>query len=107
MFGGPVKPPQIDKVWRAAGRDDVGNKAEFAKAIARGVEKLLCGRPSVEGRVEHQAAKFQPRVVANDLRKRDRLFGCFNAGAFLPGIAFDKYTDQTFGGLPGLGIGGK
>ena len=107
MFGGPVKPSKIDQVRRAAGRDDVGNEAEFAKAIARGVKKLLRGRPSVNGRVEHQAAKFQPRVVADDPCQRDRLFRCFNAGAFLPGVAFDKDTDRTFGGLPGFGIGGK
>ena len=57
MFGGPVKPPQIDQVRRAAGRDDVGNESEFAKAIACGADYLVIGRAITSAKDPLEAAK--------------------------------------------------
>ena len=102
MLGGAVKTAQIDEVRRAAGRDDVRNKAHPGKAFTRRIEEALCRRPPVQRRIEHQSAEFQPRVALYDACQLHRLCRGFNTGPFLPGVTFDKHANRTLGGAPGV-----
>ena len=107
VLGGALEAPQIHKVGRAAGRNDLRNEAEVGKAFARGIEKLLCRRPAVRRRIEKQAAKLQPRVVPHHFCQRHCLARGFDPGPFPPGVAFDEDIDGAVRRVAGLGIGGK
>ena len=97
MLGGALEFSDILHVRRAAGRDHRGIEPVRAHAGQRLVVEFLRLGPAGLGRVQHEAAEFQPLRGRDLARQRDGLGRRLDAGALAPGVAFDHDRERPAG----------